>query len=286
MIEYRFENNALISGELAADGMVLLENRDALLPFENGVKVAVFGSGQLDFSMGGTGSAAVYTAYRIGALEGLEEQAAAGKLVLDRELLDAYRADPKLVETPALVAAAARRNQAALLILSRNAGEGSDRKDIPGDYRLSEQEEKLVSLLADSAFERIAVVVNSGGLIDLAWFRRSDKFKSLLLAWQPGMQGGRALARVLCGEVNPSGKLTDTIAASYADYPSTGRFSSSGRRWITRRTSSSATATSRPFPARRKRCSIRSASACRTRPSSSEARDFPATASVSAVRRA
>ena len=54
MIEYRFEDNARTSGELAADGMVLLENRDALLPFENGVKVAVFGSGQLNFSMGGS----------------------------------------------------------------------------------------------------------------------------------------------------------------------------------------------------------------------------------------
>ena len=224
MIEYRFEDNALISGELAADGMVLLENRDALLPFENGVKVAIFGSGQLDFSMGGTGSAAVYTAYRIGALEGLEEQEKAGRIVLDRELLDAYRANPKLEETSELVAAAASRNQAALVILSRNAGEGNDRKDIPGDYRLSEKEEKLVALLADSAFERIAVVVNSGGLIDLAWFRRSNKFKSLLLAWQPGMQGGRALARVLCGEVAPSGKLTDTIASSYADYPSSRTF--------------------------------------------------------------
>ena len=62
MIEYRFENNARLSGELAADGMVLLENRDRVLPFENSVKVAVFGRGQLNFSMGGTGSAAVFTA--------------------------------------------------------------------------------------------------------------------------------------------------------------------------------------------------------------------------------
>ena len=224
MIEYRFEENARTSGELAADGMVLLENRDALLPFENAAKVAVFGAGQLNFSMGGTGSAAVYTAYRIGAIEGLEEQETAGRIVLDREVLDAYRADPDLDENADFIARAAARNSAALVILSRNAGEGADRQDIPGDYRLSEKEEKLISLLAASPFERIAVVVNSGGLIDLAWFRRSDKFKSLLLAWQPGMQGGRALARVLCGEVDPSGKLTDTIAASYSDYPSSAIF--------------------------------------------------------------
>jgi len=224
MIEYRFEDNALVSGELAADGMVLLENRDALLPFENGVKVAVFGAGQLDFSMGGTGSAAVYTAYTIGALEGLEEQEKAGRLVIDPEVLAAYRADPSLDETPEFIARAAARNSAALVILSRNAGEGHDRQDVPGDYRLSEKERKLFSLLADSAFAEVAVVVNSGGMIDLSWFRSSDKFKSLLLAWQPGMQGGRALARVLCGEVTPSGKLAATAAKSYADHPSSADF--------------------------------------------------------------
>lgn len=224
MIEYRFEDNAVLSGELAADGMVLLENRDALLPLENGVRVAIFGSGQLDFSMGGTGSAAVFTAYRIGALDGLKEQEAAGKLVLDREVLAVCREDPERAESPEFVAAAAERNAVALVILSRNAGEGTDRRDEPGDFRLSAREERLFDLLTASPFRKIAVVVNSGGVIDLSFFRRSDKLKSLLLVWQPGMQGGRALARVLCGEVDPSGRLTDTVARSYSDYPACGTF--------------------------------------------------------------
>jgi len=219
MIEYRFEDNARLSGELAADGMVLLENRDRALPFENGVKVAVFGHGQLNFSMGGTGSAAVFTAYKIGAIDGLIEQENAGRIKLDREVLDAYRADPEFEESAEFVDAAAKRNDAALLIISRNAGEGTDRRDVPGDYRLSEYEVRVLKLLTDSAFSRIVVVVNSGGLIDLAFFHGFDKLKSLLLCWQPGMQGGRALARVLCGEVNPSGRLADTIAKSYDDYP-------------------------------------------------------------------
>ncbi len=224
MLEYRFEENARLAGELAADGMVLLENRDALLPLENGVRVAVFGSGQFNFSMGGTGSAAVFTSYRIGAVDGLLEQEAAGKIVLDHEVLAAYRDNPELEETAQFVSRAAERNAAALVILSRNTGEGKTRCDAPGDYRLSEHEERLLDLLISSGFERIAVVVNSGGLVDLSWMRRSDKLKSLLLSWQPGMQGGRALARVLCGEVNPSGRLTDTLAASYADYPSSGSY--------------------------------------------------------------
>jgi len=224
MIEYRFEDHAVLSGELAADGMVLLENRDSLLPLENGIRVALFGRGQMEFSMGGTGSAAVFTAYRIGAVEGLLEQEAAGRIVIDRIVLDAYRADPDLEESEEFVAQAAERNEAALVILSRNAGEGKDRHDVPGDYRLSEREKRLIDLLSASAFKKIAVVVNSGGLIDLSFFRRSEKLKSLLLAWQPGMQGGRALARVLCGEMTPSGHLTDTVARSYEDYPTSGIF--------------------------------------------------------------
>jgi len=219
-MEYRFEENAALSGELAADGMVLLENRDATLPFENKVKVAIFGSGQMNFSMGGTGSASVFTAYRISAIDGLLEQQAAGRIAIDAEVLESYRKDPEMEESAEFIAAAAKRNSVALLIISRNAGEGKDRLDIPGDFRLSEHEQRLIRLLNASEFRSIVVVTNSGGLIDLSWFRDSEKMKSLLLSWQPGMQGGRALARVLCGEVSPSGHLTDTIARTYADYPS------------------------------------------------------------------
>ncbi len=128
-------------------------------------------------------------------------------------------------ETQEEISGAAARNDVALFIISRNAGEGGDRRDVPGDYRLSRDEEELLAKLVNSDFEKIAVVVNSGGLIDLSWFSRSAKLKSLLLAWQPGMLGGRALARILCGDVNPSGRLTDTVARDYSDYPASKIFS-------------------------------------------------------------
>ncbi len=255
MKSYRFEEHAAVSGSLAAEGMVLLENHDALLPFAAGTRIALFGKGQTAFSMCGIGSGSVLTAYRIDFVTGLLEAEAAGKLQLDHELLDQYSAsaaeaqntvtalaemagidDARTAgdsaqttapyESAEAISRAAARNDVALFIISRNAGEGGDRRDEPGDFRLSAYEESLLEKLLHSGFEKIAVVVNSGGLIDLAWFKRSAKLKSLLLAWQPGMLGGRALAKILTGEVNPSGHLPDTVAKSYTDYPVRGMLNS------------------------------------------------------------
>ncbi len=251
MNRYQFEENAVVSGNIAADGMVLLENHEELLPVAAGTRIAVFGAGQMDYSMCGLGSGSVLTAYRIDFVQGLLEAEEEGKVIIDREVLASYRTSlsagqtdvATLAETagnssPAnsgktsaltaesveSIAAAAERNDVALFIVSRNAGEGGDRRDVPGDYYLSESEEALLDKLIASGFEKIAVIVNSGGLIDLSWFKRSPKLKALIMAWQPGMHGGRALAKILCGEINPSGRLTDTIAVRYADYPASGVF--------------------------------------------------------------
>ncbi len=253
MSNYNIDDNVLVSGAIAAEGMVLLENHDQLLPLKPGARVAIYGSGQMEYSLCGIGSGSVLTAYRIDFIKGLLEAEAAGKLQLDHQVLESYQQalaekqtavaclaemagidDAKSdrenliavpCEAPEALAAAAARNDVALFVISRNAGEGGDRHDVPGDYRLSRDEEELLSRLLSSDFDNIVVVVNSGGLIDLSWFSRSPKLKSLLLAWQPGMLGGRALARVLCGEVNPSGHLTDTIAKDYSDYPASKVFS-------------------------------------------------------------
>ena len=230
MDKEQFAKNAALSGRLAAEGMVLLENNDNLLPFSTGCRVALFGAGQINMSDGGTGSARVVTAYVINPLEGLSRAANEGKIIIDRELKERYCADLDFVPTAEEIAAAACRNDAACLFISRNAGEGSDRQDIPGNFRLSETEEALIAALAASPFKRIAVVVNSGGMIDLSWFKKYENFKSLLFIWQPGMEGGLAVARILCGEINPSGRLADTVALSCADWPSTAEFQTSQRR--------------------------------------------------------
>ena len=66
--------------------------------------------------------------------------------------------------------------------------------------------------------------MNVGGIVDTKWFRDCDEIQSVLMAWQGGMEGGLATADILCGDVNPSGKLSDTYAKDLEDYPSTVNF--------------------------------------------------------------
>lgn len=230
MDKEQFAANAALSGRLAAEGMVLLENKDNCLPFQPGCRVALFGPGQINMTDGGTGSARVMTAYVINPLEGLTRAENDGKIFIDRELKEHYTSDIQFVPSREDIAAAAGRNDTACLFISRNAGEGSDRKDIPGDFRLSEAEEQLIEALAASPFKNVAVVVNSGGMIDLSWFKKYANFKSLLFIWQPGMEGGLAVANILCGVINPSGRLVDTVAVSCDAWPSTAEFQTSQRR--------------------------------------------------------
>ena len=74
------------------------------------------------------------------------------------------------------------------------------------------------------AFPHVIVVMNVGGIVDTKWFRDCDEIQSVLMAWQGGMEGGLATADILCGDVNPSGKLSDTYAKDLEDYPSTANF--------------------------------------------------------------
>lgn len=111
----------------------------------------------------------------------------------------------------------------AVLTISRYSSENCDRLAEPGDYYLSEQEQTLVEELK-ARFEKIVVVLNVCAVMDCEWFAEEPKIGGALLAWQAGMEGGCAIADILCGDVNPSGKLADTIAKHHSCYPSADTF--------------------------------------------------------------
>lgn len=116
----------------------------------------------------------------------------------------------------------------AVITISRFSSEGwdrSSRRDLP-DFYLTEVEQNLVNRVAD-AFEKVIIVLNIGGMIDSEWFIHNPKISAVLLAWQGGMEGGSAVADILVGDVNPSGKLTDTFARTFEDYPSSATFNES-----------------------------------------------------------
>ncbi len=117
-----------------------------------------------------------------------------------------------------LIIGASQNADTAIITLSRFSAEGVDRRPIPGDYYLSEQEKHLIDRCCE-LFNKVIIVINSGAVIDCEYFANNEKIEAVLIAWQGGMEGGSALADVICGDVSPSGKLTDTIAVSYDCYP-------------------------------------------------------------------
>lgn len=246
-----------LSRRAAEEGMVLLKNQGGLLPLAPGARIALFGKGSFDYVKGGGGSGDVTCDYVRTVYDGLKGE----KISLYEPLSDYYRdyvaeryaagdvpglmAEP---EVPAKLSDSAREYaDTAVIVLSRFSGEGWDRipvipenKDyvwadevlMPqraqqifprGDYYLTEAESALVEQVC-AAFDRVAVVLNAGGVMDVSWFAKNDRISSVLLAYQGGMEGGSAVAALLTGKANPCGKLPDTFAWDLSDYPSTEHF--------------------------------------------------------------
>ena len=253
------KEHILLSKDAAREGMVLLKNENGLLPLAAGSKIALFGKGSFDYVKGGGGSGDVYTAYVRNLYEGLKAQETAVQIY---EPLSAfYRTDirhqyeagaaPGMTVEPELPAELADGAKAyadiAVVVISRFSGEGWDRSSIEcnnefnpwdnetsmpkiskevfpdGDFYLTSREKAMLSMVKER-FDNIVVVLNIGGIIDLSWVKDDDQISSALLAWQGGMEGGLAMAELLTGNGNPSGKLVDTFAARTEDYPSTANF--------------------------------------------------------------
>ena len=237
--------NAALSRTAAAEGMILLKNKEAALPFAKGAnKIALFGNNGYDLIAGGTGSGDVNKAYTVSLVQGL---AGAGYTV-DNGLKNIYTGylsaekikhpkkgffeefmhpTPPIAEFVAdnnLVTQKAGEADIAVIAIGRNAGEGSDRK-LPGDYFLNDTEKVLIKTVANAfhaQHKKVVVVLNTGGVIDVAEWR--DDADAILMAWQPGLEGGNAIADILSGKVNPSGKLATTFPVAYQDVPSAKSF--------------------------------------------------------------
>ena len=235
------EHIALVR-EAACEGMVLLKNEEKLLPFAKGAKLALFGKGTVDYVKGGGGSGDVTVAYTRSLLDGLSIKQEEGKVELFAPLNDYYtaymkeqyaqNAEPgRCPEAPVpaeLLQQARAFADTAVITLCRFSGEGWDRtgEAYDGDFYLSREEEAMVQAV-QAAFPRIAVVLNTGGMMDTLWFKDNAKIQSALLSWQAGIEGGLATADILCGDACPSGHLTDTFAVNFAAYPSSDTFNES-----------------------------------------------------------
>jgi len=236
--------HAAVSRTAASEGMVLLKNKDNALPLTEVKKIAAFGNTSYDIIAGGTGSGDVNKAYTVSLLQGLSN---AG-FTVDADVQSAYTAylaDQKLQHpkksmmeefmhpTPPIAELAVDNNlinkeatsaDAAVITIGRNAGEGRDRK-LENDFYLSDTEKTVIKNVADAfhaQHKKVVVVLNIGGVIETASWR--DNVDAILLAWQPGLEAGNAIADILNGKVNPSGKLATTFPMDYPDVPSAKSF--------------------------------------------------------------
>ena len=190
------EHRAL-SRRAACEGMVLLKNDGGLLPLGGGQRIAVFGKAQADYVKGGGGSGDVTCAYIRSILDGLEEKEAQGKVRLFAPLSNYYRADvarqyaadrhPGQTVEPALpedlLMQARAWTDTAMITICRFSGEGYDRtgEAFDGDYFLSREEAALVERVT-AVFPRVAVVLNTGGMMDTTWFHDNPRIQAALLA--------------------------------------------------------------------------------------------------------
>ena len=236
--------DAAISRRAATEGMVLLKNNDNALPLGSGKSIALFGINGYELIAGGTGSGDVNKAYTISLQKGLHNAGYRTDADLESTYISYLAAErakhPKgnffeefVHPTPPVAEYAIDNNvvskkaadaDVAIVAIGRNAGESRDRKQAD-DYYLSDTEKMLIESVSESfhaQHKKVIVVLNIGGVVDvMAWRNAAD---AVLLAWQPGQEGGNAMADVLSGKVNPSGKLATTFPASYNDVPSAKNF--------------------------------------------------------------
>ena len=226
------EGNPDIARWAAAEGMVLIENENDVLPVKEGSTVALFGRATIDYTRGGGGSADTYVDYTTNILQGMQNYEKEGKISLVPELVDFYtlqvttngiKDDANITITDDVWNAAASATETAVVTIGRTSREGADRDAVKGDYYLTDAETELLTRVA-AEFENTVVVLNVGAVMDTSWIDTIDGIDSVLIGWLGGMEGGNATADVLMGEVNPSGKLVDTWAKSYDDYPSSETF--------------------------------------------------------------
>ena len=241
--------NYMVSRKLASQGMVLLKNEGRILPLKSKDRIGVIGKACLDLIKGGGGSAAVQAEYTKSLPEGFAEKARENKFSFyDNSVSIAKNTDSYTVS---LLNELAKNFDTAVVVFKRNGSEGADRRlgeqsfvdmddnaysgennqlvtddyeNSVGYFYPSNSELTLFNNLEKSNIKNVILILNISSTVDLSFINKFSKIKAVLISYLPGMESGSAIADILCGDVNPSGKLVDTIAYKYEDYPTANCF--------------------------------------------------------------
>jgi beta-glucosidase len=235
--------HAQVTRQAASEGMILLKNNNEALPFPQKVKkIAAFGNTSYEIITGGTGSGDVNEAYSVTLVEGLQNDG----FTVNENLQTLYLAYLKAAKEGRqrsrgfmmgsvpinelaigddVTTSMVNVTDAAIITIGRNSGEGYDRKAEEGDFYLTVTEKDLIKSVCTAYHakdKKVVVILTVGGVVETASWK--DLPDAILLAWQGGQETGNSIADILCGKVNPSGKLASTFPAKYDDVPSAENF--------------------------------------------------------------
>ena len=245
-VTQREQENLQVAYRAACEGIVLLKN-DGTLPLKT-KKVALYGAGASMTIKGGTGSGEVNERHSVTILEGMTDRgftittrnwiADFERLYVEAEaaykvekkkrinilkpnsimdmLMEDFRAPcgPKIDDSYV----AASDTDSCVYVVSRQAGEGGDRKAEKGDFFLSDEELTAIRFCAEK-YPHFVLVINAGSSIDMGFMEDIEGINAIVYLCQLGTEGGHAFADILSGDVSPSGKLSDTWAKQYAHIP-------------------------------------------------------------------
>lgn len=235
------ESHAKIARIGAAEGVILLKNMNALPLAENTKNIAAFGISSYETINGGSGSGNVNEAYTISLIKGLEN---AGYLINDnlhhkyeayidvekkklpvrKSFMDFIPPIAEMSFSKSEIEKIAEETSMAIVTIGRYSGESQDRT-VENDFNLTITERNMIQFISAVYHEqgkKVVVILNIGNVIETASWR--NLVDGIVLAWQGGQEAGNALADVLSGKVNPSGKLPVTFPIKYSDVPSAKNF--------------------------------------------------------------
>ena len=251
-ISEREQKNRAITRTAATEGIVLLKN-EGILPLKSDCKVGLLGSGAGQTIKGGTGSGDVNERECVNIYQGFvnagiqvvssdwiedfqnryiksreDWKDAIFKEMEGKEVVELFQIYSnhtyKMPQGRDITDADLANADVLFYVVSRTAGEAADRFDQAGDYYLTEHEKEDLHILAASGKD-MAIIINTGGQIDMKDILSIPNVKAIVNLSQAGMEGGNALGDILTGVVTPSGKLTDTWAKNYSDFPNSATFS-------------------------------------------------------------
>ncbi len=214
-----FPEHDTLTLQAAREGAVLLKNEGNVLPLGAGARLNVFGKGGPTYRLGCVGAGKINPRYGIRLEEGITSYSS---LELNQELFDFYRNETNDLPPADILARAVQNSNVAVVVLTRGAGESQDNKPEKGEYYLTDPEKKLLQKVSE-AFEKTVVLLNTGYPIEMGWVEEYG-IDAVLWSGLNGMAGGRAVAEILEGTVNPSGRLPDTWVCDYYDIPAAKNF--------------------------------------------------------------